>query len=53
MTFTMLRACLSVSAWYAPEGPLAPEVIARQVTDQVVSGVLVVCAPVVVVNSTN
>jgi AcrR family transcriptional regulator len=40
MTFTLLRAVLGVTAWYAPGGRLSPEVIAEQVTDQVVRGVL-------------
>ncbi len=40
MTFTILRACLGVADWYSSDGPLAPEVIARQVTDQAVAGVL-------------
>jgi AcrR family transcriptional regulator len=39
-TFTLLRACLGIAGWYAPEGPLPPELVAEQVTDQVVSGVL-------------
>ncbi|MHB8577651.1 MAG: hypothetical protein ACYDCQ_20250, partial [Dehalococcoidia bacterium] len=40
MTFTILRACLGVAGWYSPDGPLPPAVIAQQVTDQVVGGVL-------------
>ncbi len=40
MTFTILRGCLGVADWYSPDGPLAPEVIARQVTEQAVAGVL-------------
>lgn len=40
-TFTMLRAVLSVADWYAPEGRLAPETIAEQVTEQVVRGILI------------
>ncbi|MGE3598242.1 MAG: TetR family transcriptional regulator [Dehalococcoidia bacterium] len=40
MTFTLLRAVLGVTAWYSPEGRLSPEVIADQVTDQVVRGIL-------------
>ncbi len=40
MTFTILRACLGVADWYSSDGPLAPAVIARQVTDQAVAGVL-------------
>jgi TetR/AcrR family transcriptional regulator, cholesterol catabolism regulator len=40
MTFTMLRAVLSVADWYAPEGRLTPPVIAEQVTEQVVRGIL-------------
>ena len=44
MTFTMLRACLSVADWYSPDGPLPPEVIAEQVTDQVLASVRAVPA---------
>jgi AcrR family transcriptional regulator len=40
MTFTLLRACLSIAGWYSPGGPLPPELVAEQVTEQVVSGVL-------------
>lgn len=40
MTFTMLRACLSIADWYSPDGPLAPDVVAEQVTEQAVAGVL-------------
>ena len=40
MTFTMLRAVLGVPDWYSPEGRLSPEVIADQVTEQVVRGIL-------------
>jgi TetR/AcrR family transcriptional regulator, cholesterol catabolism regulator len=40
MTFTMLRAVLGVPDWYSPEGRLSPAVIADQVTEQVVRGVL-------------
>ncbi len=40
MTFTMLRACLAIAGWYAADGPLPAELVAEQVTDQVVNGVL-------------
>ena len=40
MTFTMLRAVLSVTDWYSPDGRLSPEVITDQVTEQVVRGIL-------------
>lgn len=40
-TFTILRAILGVADWYSPRGQLAPEVIAPQVAEQVVAGVLV------------
>jgi len=40
MTFTLLRACLSIADWYSPDGPLPAAVIAQQVTDQVMGGVL-------------
>ncbi len=40
VTFTLLRACLGVADWYSPDGPLQPETVAQQVTEQVVSGVL-------------
>ncbi len=40
MTFTLLRACLGIAGWYSPDGPLPPELVAEQVTEQVVSGVL-------------
>lgn len=40
VTFTLLRACLGVADWYSPDGPLQPEIVARQVTEQVVAGVL-------------
>lgn len=40
MTFTILRACLGVADWYSAEGSLDPAIIAQQVTDQVVAGVL-------------
>jgi AcrR family transcriptional regulator len=40
MTFTMLRAVLGVPDWYSPEGRLSAEVIAEQVTEQVVRGIL-------------
>ena len=40
MTFTMLRAVLGVPDWYSPEGRLAPDEIADQVTEQVVRGIL-------------
>ena len=43
MTFTMLRAVLGVPDWYSPQGRLSPEVIAEQVTEQVVRGIL--CEP--------
>ena len=39
MTFTLLRACLSVADWYSPDGPLTPEAITEQVTEQVLAGV--------------
>lgn len=39
-TFTLLRACLGIAGWYSPDGPLPPELVAEQVTEQVVSGVL-------------
>jgi TetR/AcrR family transcriptional regulator, cholesterol catabolism regulator len=41
MTFTVLRAALGVASWYAPDGLLQPELIAHQVTRQIVGGVLV------------
>ena len=40
MTFTLLRACLGIAGWYSPDGPLPPQLVAEQVTEQVVSGVL-------------
>ncbi|MGH2585494.1 MAG: TetR family transcriptional regulator [Dehalococcoidia bacterium] len=40
MTFTLLRAVLGVTAWYAPDGRLSPDAIAEQVTDQAVRGIL-------------
>jgi AcrR family transcriptional regulator len=40
MTFTILRAALGVAGWYSPDGPLGPELITRQVTEQLVAGVL-------------
>lgn len=40
MTFTLLRACLGIAGWYSPAGPLPSELVAEQVTEQVVSGVL-------------
>lgn len=40
MTFTLLRAVLSIAAWYQPGGRLSPAVITAQVTEQVVRGVL-------------
>src|SRR5581483_9897084 len=40
MTFTLLRACLGVAEWYRPDGPLPPDRIVEQVTEQVVAGVL-------------
>lgn len=40
MTFTLLQACLGVSDWYRPGGRLTPAIIAAQVTDQVMAGVL-------------
>ncbi len=39
-TFTLLRACLGIAGWYSPDGPLPPDLVAEQVTEQVVSGVL-------------
>lgn len=40
VTFTLLRACLGVADWYSPDGPLPPEMVAEQVTEQVVAGVV-------------
>lgn len=40
ITFTMLRAVLGVSDWYSPGGRLGPDVVADQVSAQVVRGVL-------------
>jgi len=40
MTFTVLRATLGVASWYAPNGELAPDVIALHVTRQVLASVL-------------
>ncbi|HEY8489933.1 MAG TPA: TetR/AcrR family transcriptional regulator [Dehalococcoidia bacterium] len=40
MTFTLLRACLSVAFWYRPEGPLTPDYIVREVVEQALTGVL-------------
>ncbi len=45
MTFTMLRAVLSVTDWYSPNGRLSPELIVEQVTEQVVRGILREPAP--------
>ncbi|HLZ68570.1 MAG TPA: TetR/AcrR family transcriptional regulator [Dehalococcoidia bacterium] len=38
--FTLLRACLGTAGWYAADGPLSADLVATQVTEQVVSGVL-------------
>lgn len=40
MTYTMLRTVLSITSWYSPGGRLGPDLIARQVTEQVMRGVL-------------
>jgi len=40
VTFTILRACLGVADWYSPDGPLSAEVIAQQVTDLVMTGII-------------
>lgn len=40
VTFTILRAALGVAGWYSPDGPLPPDLITKQVTDQLVVGVL-------------
>lgn len=40
MTFTILRACLSIADWYSPEGRLPAEVIVKEVADQVMGGIL-------------
>jgi AcrR family transcriptional regulator len=40
VTFTLLRACLGVADWYSPDGPLSADAVAKQVTEQVVAGVL-------------
>jgi AcrR family transcriptional regulator len=40
-TFTILRAALGVAGWYTPGGKLQPEAITREVTAQLVQGVLV------------
>lgn len=40
-TYTLLRAALGVADWYTPGGPQPPEIIAREVTAQVIAGVLV------------
>jgi AcrR family transcriptional regulator len=39
-TFTLLRACLGVADWYRPGGRVPPEVIVREVVEQVLTGVL-------------
>ena len=39
-TYTLLRAALGIADWYTPNGSLQPDVITRDVTAQLVAGVL-------------
>ena len=39
-TFTLLRAALGVAGWYSPGGSLQPATITREVTEQLLQGVL-------------
>jgi hypothetical protein len=40
MTFTLIRACLGVTAWFHPDGRLSPEDVVEQVTEQAMASVL-------------